>query len=424
MSKRSNSKVNNRVAAQAALKGFEQVFKRPAKICAFAPGRAEIIGNHTDYNNGFALAAALACGIGCAAAVNSESVDAAPQVRVYSSNFSSDGIVSFKICDQIAPAENASHWSNYIRGVAQHMAQNGAKLKSVDLFLASDLPLSGGVASSAALEIVSMLAICSANDLSIPDPLELALACQQVENTYMHSPCGILDQGTITFGREQHFVLFDFQPQAHLPFTSVRTISSSLLGEDVCFVIVLDPTVKRQLGSSGYPARRRACEQSLPILGNLLGRQLTSLRQVSANELSGVAAKLRAHDPTIERRVQHVVSENERVLASVEALRTGNANYFGSILTQSGHSALELYELDEDTPELTKLVQTGRSLDGVLGFRNMGGGFSANALALVQRSALDKFKQQLSSDYSQSFKGQLQFIEFTPSNGAQVSHQG
>ena len=406
---------------QAALRGFEQVYSRPAKIGAFAPGRAEIIGNHTDYNHGFALAAAIECGIACAAAIRPENNGAAA-VRVFSADFSTDGIISFNICDQIEPHKHPSHWSNYIRGVAQHLVQNGATLRSTDLFLASDLPLSGGVASSAALEIVIMLALCGCNKISIPDTLELALACQQIENKYMHSPCGILDQATITFGKTAHFVLFDFQPQAHLPVASVRTISSNLLGDAVCFVIVLDPDVKRQLGSSGYPARRKACEQSLPILGNLLGRQLTSLRAVGAEELAAIAVKLRAIDPIIERRVQHVVLENARVLASVEALRIGDTRNFGSILTQSGRSALELYELAENTPELSNLVETGRELNGVLGFRNMGGGFSANALALVQRDSLDDFKQQLSSAYSKNFSSKLQFIDFTPADGAQTIH--
>ena len=404
--------------ANVAARGFEQVFGYAPNVSAFAPGRAEIIGNHTDYNHGFALAAALECGIKCAAATP-KTPQAQPILQVYSSNFSSDGIISFNICDQIGPA-HTGHWSNYIRGVAQHLVQQGAKLGSVDMYLASDLPLSGGVASSAALEIVSMQAICTSCAITIPDPLELALVCQQIENNYVNSPCGILDQGTIAFGKANHFVWFDFQPQAGLPVTSVRTIDSTLLGDDVCFVIVLDPEVKRQLGSSGYPARRRACEKSLPILSGLLGRQLNSLRAVRADEFSSIAAKLYAIDALIARRVQHIVSENERVVAAIKALRVGDTKRFGELLTESGRSALELYDLDEDTPELELLVKTGRELDGVLGFRNMGGGFSANALALIKRQLLDGFKHQLSAAYAQKFPGNLKYLEFTPASGARV----
>lgn len=403
----------------SAKKGFEEIFGRAADVQSFAPGRAEIIGNHTDYNMGYALAAALERGIICAAGCKASAAGAA-SVRVYSTNFANDKVIDFEASDRVEPSSVRGHWSNYIRGVTQYLVEHGAKLGSVDLFITSDLPLSGGVASSAALQIACMLALAHCCGFIFPGPLELALACQEVENKYVQSPCGILDQGTIAFGKARHLVLFDFLPQAKLPVGSVRTIDSELLGDENCFVIALDPGVKRQLSSSGYPARRKSCEDSLLPLGHLLGRQLSSLRDVSSEEFEGVVRKLSTNNPEIARRVQHIVTENDRVLAAVKAMRAGDSIRFGELLTESGISALDFYDLAENTPELRLLVETGRNINGVLGFRNMGGGFSANTIGYVRRAALESFKSELQSAYSKQFSGKLQFLEFTPSPGASL----
>jgi galactokinase len=180
--------------------------------------------------------------------------------------------------------------------------------------------------------------------------------------------------------------------------------------------VVVDKEIKRNLGSSGYPARRAMCEQSLPILSKLLGKSVSSLRDISMSEFESCRKELEKRDPIMRKRVEHIVYENRRVIDACEALKVNDLQRFGKILTGSGKSALELYDLDEQTPELTNLVTKGRVLKGVLGMRNMGGGFSAIALALVENAFLNQFKKDLSIAY----QGDLEFISFEPSEGASV----
>ncbi|MBN2015212.1 galactokinase [Candidatus Dojkabacteria bacterium] len=393
---------------------FHKIYKIYPDLIVSSPGRAEIIGNHTDYNQGFALSCAISRTLIAAFRKRKDKL-----VRIYSLNYPTKAPITFKIQENIRRSTK-NDWADYAKGVVVHLLKNRYKIKGADILIDSDVPTSGGVSSSAAFELAMAYGLLSLCKRKI-DPYKIALICQNAENQYVKSPCGFLDQGTISFAKRKKFVLMDFRSKGDLPVSSVKLIPSSLEKHDVVFVILVDKSVKRQLGKSGYPERRQMCEDSIPFWKETLDRKITSLRDVSVSDFRKYKSKLKLFNPTMARRVEHVVYENDRVLESVEALEKDQIDRFGKLLTQSGLSALKLYNLDDKTPELTFLYQFGKKQGGVVGIRNMGGGFSAIALALVKRCSLESFKQDMKRAYEKRFKGKIEFIEFEPEEGIKVN---
>jgi galactokinase len=390
---------------------FRNMYEVEEDVIVRSPGRAEIIGNHTDYNNGLALASAISRST--IALLRKREDDL---IRVFSYGFaqkpvifSTEGIVK----DKVHP------WVNYVKGVVKGLADAGHVVGGADVLIDSNVPGSGGVSSSAALELAIALGFSSLYDKEEFDRFATALLCQRAENNFVGSPCGLLDQVTVALGVREQMVLIDFQPQDGSP-VSTRLVPATLARHDVAFVIVADSSVKRRLAETGYPARRKMCEESLPILTRMLARPVSSLRDISVEEFEEHRRELDSIDRIMRMRVEHVVKENKRVLDAVDALEKNNIATFGGLLTASGRSALELYELDEGTPELTHLVNTGRNIAGVLGMRNVGGGFSAIALALVQNKELLAFEENLNNAYQKQVGKNLDFIEFKATQGVEV----
>lgn len=389
---------------------FKNTFGYSESAVIRSPGRAEIIGNHTDYNCGYALAAAISSCICAFVGPRSDQV-----IRVATNQFPESEAVSFSLSERIE-ASTTHTWTNYIRGVAERLYREGIHFSGADIYIQSSLPISGGLSSSAALELG--IAHCILNLSAVEkDPLWIARMCQDVENSYVGSPCGLLDQAAVAFGRQDNFVFLDFLPTESSPLSELKLIPSNLSSSGLSFVVIVDKAVKRELGLSGYPARRRMCEESLPFWSEALQREISTLREVSSAEFECHAAELMQRDDVMHKRVKHVVYENERVLKAVRSLEQGNFAEFGELLTASGESALTLYDLDEDTPELTALFNTARSLNGVSGVRNMGGGFSAVVLALVEDVSAPAFQEELSRIYESQFSSTLEFIYFTPADG-------
>lgn len=387
---------------------FNKLFGVDAEVAAQAPGRAEIIGNHTDYNNGYALAAAI----------NNKTVTlisrrADREVHVFSEGYSSTPL-SFSL-DEMKKGEHGN-WLNYVKGVISELTKETTEISGMDILIYSDVPSSGGVSSSAALELSLSTAMMQLFGISL-DSVKNAHMCQKAENgDLVGVPCGFLDQASAGLTKKDHLLLLDFLPSGDMPISDMKHIPIDLSKYDMSFVVIVDKNVKRNLGTSGYPARRAQCEKSVPILAEMLGKEVRSLRDVSVDEFASVRDDLESIDPVMRMRVEHIVYENQRVLDAMDALEKGEIERFGAILTAAGKSALELYELDAQTPELTKLVTSGREIDGVVGMRNMGGGFSAIALALVQNSHMDSFKTSLDKAYGPG----LEYIPFTPADGAGV----
>ena len=389
-------------------KTFLSLYDKEPELISRAPGRAEIIGNHTDYNNGYALAAAVTRDTITAIAKRTDDV-----VRVFSKDFATEP-EEFSI----KAMEKGEHgyWVNYIKGVIFEIQKIKNDITGMDIVIDSDVPSSGGVSSSAALELSLSTGIMKLFKIEM-DPVKKAHMCQKAENGEMIGiPCGFLDQASSGLTKKNNLLFLDFQPTKDMPISEMRHIPVDLSEFEMSFVVIFDRSVKRNLGTSGYPARRKQCERSVPILSELLNKEVNSLRDVSVSEFESCREKLEEMDPEMRMRVEHIVYENQRVLDAINALENKNIEEFGEILTASGKSALELYELDAETPELTKLVTKGREIDGVVGMRNMGGGFSAIALALIENQRFDSFKENLNSIYGNG----LEYIRFVPSDGAGI----
>ncbi|HEX9804091.1 MAG TPA: galactokinase [Candidatus Dojkabacteria bacterium] len=389
-------------------KTFLSLYDKEPELISRAPGRAEIIGNHTDYNNGYALAAAVTRDTITAIAKRTDDV-----VRVFSKDFATEP-EEFSI----KAMEKGEHgyWVNYIKGVIFEIQKIKNDITGMDIVIDSDVPSSGGVSSSAALELSLSTGIMKLFKIEM-DPVKKAHMCQKAENGEMIGiPCGFLDQASSGLTKKNNLLFLDFQPTKDMPISEMRHIPVDLSQFEMSFVVIFDRSVKRNLGTSGYPARRKQCERSVPILSELLNKEVNSLRDVSVSEFESCREKLEEMDPEMRMRVEHIVYENQRVLDAINALENKNIEEFGEILTASGKSALELYELDAETPELTKLVTKGREIDGVVGMRNMGGGFSAIALALIENQRFDSFKENLNSIYGNG----LEYIRFVPSDGAGI----
>lgn len=393
-------------------KNFTRLFSGTATVVARAPGRAEILGCHTDYNHGFALAA----GIGRSTlSLLNKRIDTS--IAVYSTAFPKEGIKSFSLKN--ITRDPSATWTNYARAVVHELMKAGYSIGGANILIDSSVPKSGGVSSSAALELAIAFGLLALYKQKI-DRTKVALVCKLAENSdIVRSPCGFLDQGAVAFAQKDAMVLLDFLPKGNSPVSKIEIIPAEF-SIPASFVIPVDPTLERQLGESGYVVRRKMCEDSLPFWSKALGKKIKSLRDVTLKDFLTNRAALEKIHPVMRMRVEHIIRENQRVLDAVQALKQKDIKAFGALLTEAGKSSLELYELDENTPQLTFLVQKGRELPGVLGMRNMGGGFSAIGLALVKNHAMDSFQKTLSALYQKTFHRHLDFIEFTPSEGAQI----
>lgn len=399
-----------RIAAQSKL--FAKYYGNPHEIISRAPGRAEILGNHTDYNSGFALSCAIS-----RSTISLLSKRSDDKIIMRSTAFPSD-ILEFNI--RKIKRNKQKTWTNYPMAVVKYLLKNNYKIGGANILVDSNVPKCGGVSSSAAFELCIGNGLLNLYRQKIKTN-DLALLCKLAENSdIVQSPCGFLDQGSVAFGKKDKMVFMDFLPKGNSPVSSVRLIDANIEKYKSSFIIIVDPTLERQLGESGYVERRKMCEDSLSFWTRVLKRKINSLREVKVTEFEKYKKDLEKFNHIMRMRVEHVVYENGRVLEAVKTLIKGDIKRFGELLNQAGKSALELYELDENTPQLTFLVNKGRNLPGVLGIRNMGGGFSAITLALVKNSHVKKFEKSISELYKNRFKRKLDFIEFKLTNGAEI----
>jgi len=410
MKKSGDARRNARIDNSKSL--FTTLFHSSPSVISRAPGRAEILGCHTDYNWGFALAAGISRDTLCIAGKRDDEI-----IRVYSTAFSKEKPTEFALSS--IDRDKKRIWTNYIRAVVYELLKAGYKIGGANILIDSTVPKSGGVSSSAALELTTAFALLTLYKQKI-DRTKVALLCKIAENSdLVKSPCGFLDQGASAFAQKDALVLLDFKPKGKSPVSDIKIIPAKF-PIPATFIIPVDPTLERQLGESGYVVRRKMCEDSLPFWSKVLRKTVTSLRDVSIADFKRHRDELERYNPVMRKRVEHIITENQRVLDAVASLKKNDIQTFGKLLTEAGKSSLELYELDENTPQLTFLVTRGRELPGVLGMRNMGGGFSAIGLALVKDEAVISFKKTLADSYQKRFNRTLEFIEFTPSEGAEI----
>ncbi|GHI85567.1 galactokinase [Streptomyces xanthophaeus] len=329
-----------------------------------APGRVNLIGEHTDYNDGFALPFALPQRTEVAAARRTDGI-----LRVHSADVPS-GAVTFELAalDPAQPPQGADSWAAYPAGVVWALLDADLPVSGADLTIRSDVPTGAGLSSSAALEVATALALTDLHGLPLTRP-ELAALARRAENDYVGVPCGVMDQMASACATDGHALHLDTRSleQRHIPFDCA---AAGLR------LLVVDTRVKHALADGAYAQRRSSCHEAAAALG------LPALRDLPYGELDRALARL--GDPVLRSRVRHVVTENERVVRTEELLRAGRLRETGPLLS-AGHASLrDDYEVS--CPELDLAVATADAA-GAYGSRMTGGGFGGSALALIDAEA-------------------------------------
>ncbi len=359
---------------QRSVEKFRQVFGSDPEIATFAPGRVNLIGEHTDYNEGFVLPIAVDIFLCVAAKPRNDKT-----VRIVAADLNDSDEFSL---DEIVRDETAN-WRNYPRGVAWAIQQNGIELRGVDAVVASDIPMGAGLSSSAAIEVGFALTFLHFVNADVPRPT-LAQWCQLAEHKFAGVQCGIMDQMIVLLGKENHALLLDCRDLSHQLVPLPKGIA----------FIVADTGVPRSLAASEYNIRRQQCEEAVQLLSKLLERPLESLRDVTPEELAQVFNEM--PDP-IRRRARHVVTENNRVWAFQQAMREGALRRAGALLLASHASLRDDYEVS--CRELDAMVKAVMSVDGVFGARLTGAGFGGACLAMVREDAVDKVLEEVPGKY-------------------------
>ncbi len=352
---------------------FAEIYGGAARVFR-APGRVNLIGEHTDYNDGFVLPMAIDKETAVAVAPRKDR-----KIRAFSVNFEESA--EFDL-DQ--PAQKIKgFWLNYIEGVARILERTSGKLNGANLLIQSNVPTGAGLSSSAALETAVGLALSETIGKSV-DRATLAKIGQQCEHEFVGAKVGIMDQFVSANARAKHALLLDCRS---LEFENVP-----LDTKDVA-VVVCDTNVKHELATSEYNTRRAECDESVKILKKFLPA-IKNLRDVSQEDFEKYRDEL---PDTICRRARHIVSENVRVLRAGEALRKNDLSEFGRLMWQSHASLKNDYEVS--CRELDLMVEIAQNTDGVLGARMTGGGFGGSTVNLVERKNLGRFKEKIRSEY-------------------------
>jgi galactokinase len=352
---------------------FFQLYGKGPEVLASAPGRINLIGEHTDYNNGYVLPAGIQLRDYFLAAARDDR-----QVRVWAESFEESE--SFDL-DDLKPSVE-KRWANYVKGIFWALEQAGHRLPGVDAVIWGKVPLESGLSSSAALEVSVIKGLTTLAGLDIP-PVTLAKLAQKAENDFVGVKCGLMDQFIAVFAQKDSALFLDCETLAYERFP--LNLAKSNLG-----ILVCDSRVRRKLASSEYNRRRQEASQALEIL-----RQFGAASYKDATLV--LLEKNRASLPDVlYRRAKHVIGEDARVKLAVKALQADDFPELGALLFQSHESLRDNYEVS--CPELDLLYETGRGFPGCLGARLVGAGFGGSGIALVEKARLAAFGEKLRSE--------------------------
>ena len=355
-----------------------------------APGRVNLIGEHTDYNDGLVLPAAIDLETWIAAVPSGDR-----RVELTLADGARDG---FELDD---PGPARGLWIDTVAGMAWSLAESGVQLRGLRGVIATTIPIGSGLSSSAAFQLAAAWAM--AESLPPLDRMPLALAGQRAENEYLGVRSGIMDQFASAHGRPGAALMLDCRS---LEFREVA------LPLDRCVLVVCDTRSPRKLETSEYNARRRECEEAVAGLARHVPG-VASLRDVNAGMLERHGHEL---DPVARRRAQHVAAENERVRASVDALESGSYERLGPLWAESHRSLRELFEVT--SPELDALVEIAAETPGVVAARMTGAGFGGCTVNLVERDAVATLRDRVGREYAARTGREPGFHVVEPAEGA------
>jgi galactokinase len=335
-----------------------------------------LIGEHTDYNDGFVLPAAIGMSAWAAASSRTD-----PRIVVYSRNF--DETREFDPGN--LPANPQHHWDDYVAGVIIMLQRAGLDVRGTDLVISGDVPIGSGLSSSAALETVAAFALLATAGAPI-DRTQIALLCQKAELEFVGVRVGIMDQFVSCHARAGQALLLDCRSLEH-SFIAIPTGAA---------LVICNSMVHHSLAGSEYNRRRAECEEGVQVLQRLLPG-IHALRDVDSAALQRYGSAL---SPVVYRRCRHVIAENKRVLQAFAALQTEDLDAFGELMYESHDSLRDDYEVS--CPELDLLVRTAAALPGVYGARMTGGGFGGCTINLVRKEHADEFRTRIADEYRQA----------------------
>ena len=353
---------------------FADRFGRTPRWIVRAPGRVNLIGEHTDYNDGFVLPVAIDRAIWIAAAPRDDG-----RVVVYSLDFDERAEFSLDtlLGEDGSLKNQGSGWIEYLKGTAWSLQSAGHELAGWEGVLVGDVPLGAGLSSSAALEVATARAFAAAGGLEW-DPVEMAKLGQKAENQWVGVNCGIMDQLISATGRRDHALLIDCRSLETSPVPFPPGVA----------VVILDTGTRRGLVDSAYNERRGQCEAAADFFG------VKALREVDRRTLRAKASEL---DDTVLRRARHVITENDRTLAAVKAMGDGNLETLGQLMIESHVSLRDDYEVSSDA--LNAMVDSANAHAACFGARMTGAGFGGCAVAVVKSDAADSFSRTVAADY-------------------------
>ncbi|HLJ90210.1 MAG TPA: galactokinase [Candidatus Angelobacter sp.] len=368
---------------------FREIYGGSCQIFR-APGRINLIGEHTDYNDGFVMPAAIQfnCWTAIAPTPNRAIDDRTIEVR--SSQFHSDESRTFHL-DRPKPHGD---WSDYVQGVAAMLESSGVRLPGAKMLIASDVPIGSGLSSSAALEVSVGLAFLSTQTAEW-DRRRLALACQRAENEFVGARCGIMDQYVACHGKAGHLLMLD-----------CRSLDHRLLRlPDEARLVICNTMVKHSNAAGEFNLRRSECEEGVHLIAKKLP-SVAALRDLSPSQFEQWKSDL---PPTIQKRCRHVIDENNRVVAAADALESNDApgpknpeqaerlKRLGMLMAASHQSLRDDYEVS--SPELDLMVELANQIPGVYGARMTGGGFGGCTVNVVAAEAVPEFQDKVAAQY-------------------------
>lgn len=383
----------NYTLLNSIVKQFDENFGGE-KITVRAPGRINIIGEHTDYNEGFVLPAAVPSAIYFAIGRRNDN-----KVKLISTDFNQE--CEFSLDDTQKPDYQ---WASYIFGVTQIIKSMGYKFGGYNCVFGGDIPVGSGMSSSAALECGTAFGISHLYDLNISS-LDIAKIGQRSEHEYVGVKCGIMDQYASVFGKTGKCIKLDCRSLQH------EYANADIKG---CVFILTNTMVKHSLASSEYNKRRSEVEEGVEKVKRL-HPEVNSLRDCTLDMLDEVKTSI---SETIYRRCRFVIEENNRVTRACELLNNGEIEEFGKLIYQSHNGLSQMYEVS--CKELDFLVAQTESMDYVLGSRMMGGGFGGCTISLVKADKVDEYKKTIAKAYKNEFNIDPQFYQAVAENGVEL----
>jgi galactokinase len=359
-----------------------------------APGRVNLIGEHTDYNDGFVMPMAIEKDIRMVMQLREDN-----KVKAYSLDY--DKLVEFEIDNLLYDKENI--WVNYIKGVIDELQKMDKKLQGFNLIFTGNIPQGSGLSSSAALEVVTALAISDLHKIDI-EAVELALLAQRAENNFVNVQCGIMDQYISRLGKKDNALLIDCRTNEYqlVPFEN-----------EEYQIVICNSKVERGLVDSEYNNRRKECNQAVDFFAEKLDKNIKALRDLDLDTLHKYREELAE---TVYKRAHHVISENQRVLAAKKALEENDMDNFGKLLYASHKSLSDDYEVS--CQELDLLVDLASQQKGVKGARMTGAGFGGCTVNLVNKEFTSDFVENIKSKYYEKTNLRADIYITNPASGA------